>query len=551
MTTLFERIQNLLGFEIPDNKKEKESVKTTSFIPPENLDGAFEVDVDARDVTTVASSQFLNFDGSFRNEVELINEYRNMMDHPEVDDAVDDIVNETIISENNLSPVKLNLDDMPNMSDSIKDKFSDSFTRILQLMQFSANGHDIFRDWYRDGRLYYHMELADKDSQIKKGIQKLIKVDATQISKIREMVKKTAPNGIDVIEREEEFFIYIPPGLTTAVIKVSPDAIAFINSGLIKTINNKPIIIGNLNKAIKSLNQLRMVEDGSVIYRLARAPERRIFYIDVGNLPKGKAEQYLQNIMQKYNNKIVYNSSDGTVKDQKHHLAITEDYYLPRREGQRGTEITTLPGGENLGQIDDIEYFKKKLHRALNVPSSRIESDSTFNLGRSSEITRDELKFAKFIGRLRKKFSQIFAQILKIELLSTNVITEDDWNKWKEHLKFDFISDSHFAELKNAEVTNDRLALLTTMDEFVGKYYSKEFIQKNVLRQSDKEIAEIKAQIKAEDKEGEINEFDPDKEEELQLGGAPEAEAPVVGGKPDEVPPEKPLDKPEDDKEEQ
>jgi hypothetical protein len=442
--------------------------------------------------------------------------------HPEVDSAIEDIVNEAIVSDTNDTPIQIELSNL-NASDSLKGKIREEFKYILELLDFDRKSHEIYRNWYVDGRLYYHKVIDFKNPQ--EGIQELRYIDAMKMRYIRQQKKskkdqltvsnRNQDNSIDYVFPEiEEYFIYYPKGAQNPVggfgsqtngssnngIKIAKDAITYCTSGLVD--RNKNTVLSYLHKAIKALNQLRMIEDSLVIYRLSRAPERRIFYIDVGNLPKVKAEQYLRDVMMRYRNKLVYDSSTGEIRDDKKHMSMLEDFWLPRREGGRGTEITTLPGGQNLGEITDINYFQKKLYHALNVPPSRIDGEGGFNLGRSSEILRDELKFTKFVGRLRKRFSGMFYDMLKTQLILKNIITPEDWKEMAEHIQFDFLYDNHFSELKEAELMTERLNMAATAEPYIGKYYSQNYVRNKILRQTDEEIIEQDIQIKKEIEEG-------------------------------------------------
>ena len=502
----------LFGFSIENSEPLPQSA--VSPVPPNNEDS---VDHYA---TSGFFGSYVDLEGVFRSEFDLIKRYREMSLHPEVDSAIEDIVNEAIVSDTNDSPVEIELSNL-NASDGIKTKIRREFKHILDLLDFGKKSHEIYRNWYVDGRIYYHKIIDMKNPQ--EGIKELRYIDAMKMRYLRQQKKKpgetqTLNNQLrglkDPMEYDfpeiEEFFIYNPKsggGTTSAIqsggsqgIKIAKDAITYCTSGLVD--RNKGITLSYLHKSIKALNQLRMIEDALVIYRLSRAPERRIFYIDVGNLPKVKAEQYLRDVMQRYRNKLVYDSSTGEIRDDKKHMSMLEDFWLPRREGGRGTEISTLPGGQNLGEITDIEYFKKKLFRALNVPPSRMDGEGGFNLGRSSEILRDELKFTKFVGRLRKRFSNMFNDMLKTQLLLKNIVTPEDWNKMSEHIQYDFLYDNHFSELKETELMNERLTLLQTAQPYIGKYYSQDYVRRQILRQTDMEIIEQDKIIAEEIKKG-------------------------------------------------
>lgn len=501
----------LFGFSIEDT--EPLSPNALSPVPPNNEDGVDHY------LSSGFFGSYIDIEGVYRTEFELIKRYREMALHPECDSAIEDIVNEAIVSDTNDTPVQIDLDNL-NASDGIKNKIREEFKYVLDLLDFDKKSHEIYRNWYIDGRIYYHKVIDLKNPH--EGIQELRYIDAMKMRYVRQQKKKPndrlAPaqrlqsdNPMDYDFPEvEEYFIYNPktiypsanPSQTSASqgIKIAKDAITYCTSGLVD--RNKGNTLSYLHKAIKSLNQLRMIEDSLVIYRLSRAPERRIFYIDVGNLPKVKAEQYLRDVMMRYRNKLVYDASTGEIRDDKKYMAMLEDFWLPRREGGRGTEITTLPGGQNLGEITDIEYFKKKLYRSLNVPPSRMDGEGGFNLGRSSEILRDELKFTKFVGRLRKRFSNMFNDILKTQLILKNIITPEDWEVMSEHIQYDFLYDNHFSELKDAELLNERLNMVATAEPYVGRYFSQDYVRRKILRQTDIEIIEQDALIKKEIKKG-------------------------------------------------
>lgn len=501
-------MSKLFGFSIEDN--EPLSPSAVSPVPPNNEDGVDHY------LSSGFFGSYVDIEGVYKNENDLIKRYREMALHPECDSAIEDIVNEAVVSDSNDSPVEIELSNL-NASDGIKKTIRSEFKYILDLLDFDKKAHEIYRNWYVDGRLYYHKIIDLKNPQ--EGIQELRYIDATKMRYVRKQKKneqkqlnklnplKNDPMDYDFPELEE-FYIYNPKANTNsgnmgapgAGIKMAKDAVTYCTSGLVD--RNKGQTLSYLHKAIKSLNQLRMIEDSLVIYRLSRAPERRIFYIDVGNLPKQKAEQYLRDVMMRYRNKLVYDANTGEIRDDKKYMSMLEDFWLPRREGGRGTEITTLPGGQNLGEITDIEYFKKKLYRSLNVPPSRMDGEGGFNLGRSSEILRDELKFTKFVGRLRKRFSNMFNDMLRTQLLLKNVITPDDWESMSEHIQYDFLYDNHFSELKEAELMNERLALVATAEPYVGKYYSQDYIRRKILRQTDIEILEQDKLIKNEIKNG-------------------------------------------------
>lgn len=500
---------SLFGFEIKRKGQEKEDAKKQSFVAPQDADGSSYVQAGGY------FGQYLDTEGvtDQASEGDLIRRYREIAMHPECDAAIEDIINEAIVSDSDSAPVDIILDDL-DQPDTIKDQIKEEFDNIISLLQFNNYGHEIFRKWYVDGRVYYHILVDEK--QPKRGIIELRPIDATRMTKVKQInQEKDEKTGVTLIKDVEEYYMYRDAGLakTNQGIKISKDAIQYTTSGLLDSSRKK--VLSYLHKAIKPVNQLRMMEDSLVIYRLARAPERRIFYIDVGNLPKGKSEEYLRGIMNQYRNKLVYDASTGEIKDDRKHMSMLEDFWLPRREGGRGTEITTLPGGENLGQIDDIIYFQKKLYKSLNVPSNRLEQEAQFSLGRSTEISRDEVKFQKFINRLRKKFSWMFLDLLKTQLILKGIISEQDWATFKEDIVIDFIQDSAFAELKENEIMRERIGLLTEMDQYVGQYFSKEWIRKNVLMQTDDDIERMKEEIDAEKASGEIepdDEIEPDED---------------------------------------
>ncbi len=558
----------LFGFSIEDT--EPLSPNAVSPVPPNDEDSVDHY------MSSGFFGSYVDLEGVYRSEFELIKRYREMALHPEVDSAIEDIINEAIVTDLNDAPVKIDLDNL-NASDGIKKKVRDAFKFIVDLMDFDRKAHEIYRNWYIDGRIYYHKIIDLKNPQ--EGLKELRYIDAMKMRYIRQSKsqdkdkfnmsrKKLTGINDDPMEYEwpelEEYFIYNPKtnawptGNINATgasqgIKIAKDAISYTTSGLVD--RNKGHCLSYLHKAIKSLNQLRMIEDSLVIYRLSRAPERRIFYIDVGNLPKVKAEQYLRDVMMRYRNKLVYDATTGEIRDDKKYMAMLEDFWLPRREGGRGTEISTLPGGQNLGEITDIEYFKKKLYRSLNVPPSRMDGEGGFNLGRSSEILRDELKFTKFVGRLRKRFSNMFNDMLKTQLLLTNVVTPEDWEIMSEHIQYDFLYDNHFSELKESELLNERLGSLEGVQPYIGKYFSQDWVRRNVLKQTDEEIIEQDAQIKKEIADGTIpdpNDIDPETglplmDDPMMQGGGgnlgvpvaePDLESEVIAdtGKPTKIP---------------
>ena len=506
----------LFGFSIENNEETPKSV--VSPVPDSKEDQSDYY------MTSGFFGNYVDLEGVFKNEFQLIRRYREMALHPEVDAAIEDVIQEAIVSDTNESPVEIELSKL-NASDGIKKKIREEFKFVKDLLDFDKKSHEIYRNWYVDGRLYYHKVIDLKKPE--EGIQELRYIDAMKMRFVRHAVKDKAGEAgrIAAIQSQkevnsihsafpdiEEYFIYSTKNTVggalnpssdltdTKGVRFSKDSIAYCTSGLVD--RNKGSVLSYLHKAIKSLNQLRMIEDSLVIYRLSRAPERRIFYIDVGNLPKMKAEQYLRDVMMRYRNKLVYDANTGEIRDDKKFMSMMEDFWLPRREGGRGTEISTLPGGQNLGEITDIEYFKKKLYKSLNVPISRIEGDGGFNLGRSSEILRDELKFTKFVGRLRKRFSNLFLDILRTQCLLKNVCTPEDWESMSENIQFDFNYDNHFSELKDAELQRERFSLAMEAEPYIGKYYSQDYIRRQILRQSDEDILEQDELIEKEIAEG-------------------------------------------------
>ena len=500
----------LFGFSIEESQDKSTSI--VSPVPKNNEDGVDNY------IASGFYGQYVDIEGAYRSEHELIKRYREMALHPECDGAIEDVVNEAIVSDLYDSPVEVELSNL-NASETIKKKIREEFRYLKELMDFDKKSHEIFRNWYIDGRLFYLKVIDTKNPQ--DGIKDLRYIDPMKLKYVR-VEKKTNGvnnnlNNIRINQKDDtipnpqfdEYYIYtMKPNYPTGMIaqagkgstKIAKDSITYCTSGLVD--RNKNRVLSYLHKAIKALNQLRMIEDSLVIYRLSRAPERRIFYIDVGNLPKIKAEQYLKEVMSRYRNKLVYDASTGEVRDDKKFMSMMEDFWLPRREGGRGTEITTLPGGQNLGELTDIEYFQKKLYRALGVPESRIGADSGFNLGRSSEILRDELQFSKFVGRLRKRFAHMFNDMLKTQLILKNIVTPEDWETMEDHIQYDFLYDNQFAELKESELIQNRLGNLAQIEPYIGKYYSTEFIRKRILRQTDQEIEEIDMQIEDEIQKG-------------------------------------------------
>ena len=517
-------MSQLFGFQI----NRKEGRKGQSPVPP-NADEAIAVAAGGYYGT------YVDTENQARNEYEMIRRYRDMALHPEVDSAVDEVVNEFIVSDSHDTPVEINLDNLDSGM-GIKKKIREEFEYLKRLLNFDNRAHEIVRSWYIDGRLYYH-KVIDLDNP-KKGITELRYIDPMKIKKIRQKIDNK--KNMDSLQRQAvkgtaleyeygtfiDYYLYNPKGFykggvlgpigdmsLSQGVKMALDSITFCPSGLQDL--NKRMTLGFLHKAIKSLNQLRMIEDSLVIYRLSRAPERRIFYIDVGNLPKVKAEQYLRDVMSRYRNKLVYDANTGEMRDDKKHMSMLEDFWLPRREGGRGTEITTLPGGQNLGELKDVEYFKKKLFNSLNLPPSRLTDDNKgFNLGKTTEVLRDELKFTKFIGRLRKRFSEMFQDVLKTQLILKGVVALEDWEDMKEHIQYDFLFDNHFNELKNIEMMNQRMATVTQMDPFAGKYFSVQYVRKHILGQTNKDIRELDKEMQSEIDSGlvmspqDINTFD-------------------------------------------
>jgi len=480
--------------KIAPTEKQEEIASNASFAPPAFEDGALPIS------SGVFFSSYMDFDGGIKATSDMIKKYREMALYPEVEMAIDDICNEAIVYEDNKRPVEVEIDEK-NLSPKIKKRIQEEFDEVLRLLKFQDKGYEIFRKWYIDGRLYYH-KIIDKASPAN-GLIELRPIEATHIRKVRNVVKKKdKKTDADLVSRVDEFFIYnerdeqSPTSTAFSVatpmkgVRIAVDSVCYVHSGLFDS--GKKRVLSYIHKALKPLNQLKMVEDAVVIYRLSRAPERRVFYIDVGNLPKNKAEQYLKEIMNRYRNKLVYDASTGELKDERRHMTMLEDFWLPRREGGKGTEISTLPGGQNLGQMDDVLYFQKKLYKSLNVPTSRLETDQNgFNMGRQAEITRDELKFFRFIERLRKKFSELFHEILKTQLILKGVITKDDWEYLQFSIRYNFRKDSYFTESKENETLTNRLNLVNSADPYLGKYFSRKYIQKNILRLSDEEIEEM------------------------------------------------------------
>jgi hypothetical protein len=502
----------LFGFKIEEPNEDKSS-KIVSPVP--------QTDEDKSDfyLSSGFYGQYVDIEGVYKSEADLVRRYREMALHPECDSAIEDVVNEAIVSDSNDSPLEIELSNLP-ASDKLKEKIREEFKYLKEIMDFDNKCHEIFRNWYIDGRVYYH-KVIDLNKP-EEGIKEVRYIDPLKIRYIRRLKKDaeniagqlkgifSKDNNVDFSSPEiEEFYIYNPNMLSTTStntganfkpdakqVRLSKDSVTYVTSGLVD--RNKQTVLSYLHKAIKALNQLRMIEDALVIYRLSRAPERRIFYIDVGNLPKIKAEQYLRDVMNRYRNKLVYDANTGEIRDDRKYMAMLEDFWLPRREGGRGTEITTLPGGQNLGELSDIEYFQKKLYKSLNVPSTRLDGSGGFNLGRSSEILRDEIKFTKFVGRLRKKFANIFNDMLRTQLILKNIVTPEDWKSLSDHIQYNFLYDNHFAELKESELMNDKLGVVAAMEPYLGRYFSAQYVRSKVLKQTDGEIKEIDEQIKKE-----------------------------------------------------
>jgi hypothetical protein len=511
----------LFGFEIKRSKK-KEEEKTPSIVPPRDDEGG--------SYATASGShygQYLNLgDDDSKDNYQLIMKYRGNAMHPEVDAAIEDIVNESITGSELKQTLELNLDNVKT-TDSIKKFILEEFDSIYNMLNFKELGHDIFRRWYIDGRIFHH--LVVNETNPKEGIIEIRPIDSAKMRKVKKVKKKKDPaTGADIIEKTEEFFIFQEkPGSSSSGVKMTNDSVSYVTSGLLS--EDRKRIISYMHKALKPINQLRMMEDALVIYRLSRAPERRVFYVDVGNMPRGKAEEYLKSIMAKYRNKLVYDAATGQIKDDRKHMSMLEDFWLPRREGGKGTEITTLPGGENLGQIDDVIYFQRRMYRSLNVPQSRLETENSFSLGRSNEISRDELKFQKFIDRLRMRFAHLFYGILKKQLIIKGICTEQDWEEWKGDITVDYIRDNHFTELRDLDVLRERIQTLDQVQNYVGDYYSKEWVQKNILMLSDEEIDNMKKQIEGETEEAPDDDEEPQQQQQQDQSSGQNFELKPVG----------------------
>ena len=500
----------LFGFTIARKKQEDQQENLPSIVSPTQEDGAIEI------APGGAYGTYVDLEGKAKNEGELVTKYRQMALQPECDSAVQDVVNEAIVVTEDSGPVEIVLDKL-DYPENIKKKIHEEFEAIMKLLDFNNNAYDLFRKWYVDGRLYHHIVIDEKNPR--QGIKDLRYIDPRKIRKIKEALKeKDARTGATVFKGMNEYYLYNAGGVNSSNqaqgVKIAKDSISYCHSGLLDERNS--MIYSYLHKAIKPLNQLRMLEDAVVIYRLARAPERRVFYIDVGNLPKMKAEQYMRDMMVKHKNKLIYDASTGEVRDDRKFMTMLEDFWLPRREGGRGTEITTLPGGQSLGEMDDVDYFRRKLYKSLNVPITRMDAENQFNLGRASEITRDELKFNKFVMRLRNRFSILFSDLLEIQLALKGVITRGEWKEMKQDIYYDFQEDNHFTELKETEIMQGRLQILGEVDNFVGKYFSEDWIRKNVLRMTEEEIKDEQKQIDKEADEAPDEEETP-VEEQLKI----------------------------------
>ena len=535
----------LFGFKIEDTG-EKKNTKIISPIPPNSEDRSDYY------ITSGFYGQYVDIEGVYKNEADLVRRYREMALHPECDSAIEDVVNEGIVSDLNDSPVEIELSNL-NASDKLKEAIRREFKYIKEIMDFDKKAHEIFRNWYIDGRIYYHkvIDLKNPTEGIKevryidplkiKYIRKIKKVhESTLSAQVRVMLSRGNATDEVMNPNIEEYYLYDPnvgytatqSNLNTAAsaaskaVKLSKDSITYVTSGLVD--RNRQTILSYLHKAIKSLNQLRMIEDSLVIYRLSRSSEKRIFYIDIGGLTRNQAEQYMKDVMNRYRNKLIYDQSTGEVKDDRKYMAMMEDYWLPRRDGGKGTEVQTLPGGQNLGELSDLEYFQKKLYKSLGVPSTRLDAGGGFNLGRSSEILRDELKFTRFVGRLRKRFSQMFTDMLKTQLILKNIVSVEDWDKLSDHIQYDFLYDNHFADLKKNEILNDKLGVIAAMEPYLGRYFSVEYVRKNVLGQTDTEMIDIDKQIKKEIKDGILP--DPNAMPPMDAGGGIPPQQGAIGG---------------------
>ena len=491
---------SLFGFTIARKQANDDQAVQQSFSPPTNDDGALTI------TSAAYYGTYIDMDGTAKNEVELISRYREMAMQPEIESAVDDIINEAICQDDDGKIIKMILDDL-QQPEKIKKALQTEFSTLLRLLNYNNMAQDIFRRYYIDGKMYYHI-IIDRENPTQ-GIKELRYIDPRKLRKVREIKKKKDERtGVEVMNVVNEYYIFndkVTTGSSSNFgpvgVRITTDSIISVVSGLMDS--RRAVVLSYLHKAIKPLNQLRMIEDATVIYRISRAPERRIFYIDVGNLPKLKAEQYLRDIMVKYKNKLVYDANTGEVRDDRKFLSMMEDFWLPRREGGKGTEIATLPGGQNLGELEDVKYFERKLYKALNVPVSRLNPESAgFSLGRVNEITRDELKFAKFVARLRNKFADLFDQAMRVQCVLKGICTNEEWDEMKEHIYYDFIKDNNFTELKDAELMKERLALLSNVDPYTGRYFSQAWIQRNVLRLTDDEIKLMQDEIDEEKEAG-------------------------------------------------
>jgi len=510
----------LFGFEIKRAGSKDKDEKLKSVVTAKDDDGAGYVTASGAG----HFGQYVDIDGSgAKDNYQLVMKYRGVAMHPECDAAIEDIVNESIVIDEESPGVSLVLDEI-EASNNIKEQITEEFANILRMLNFSEDGHDIFRRWYIDGKIYHHL-VVDPSNE-KMGIQDIRFIDAPKMRKVKEVKKKKDPlTNADIIENVKEYYVYqetpgkggagsIHTSQNRQAVKFTEDSVSYVTSGLLDEARKK--VLSHLQKAIKPVNQLRMMEDSLVIYRLARAPERRIFYIDVGNLPKGKAEEYMKNIMAKYRNKLVYDANTGDLRDDRKHMSMLEDFWLPRREGNRSTEISSLPGGDNLGQIDDIIYFQKRLYKALNVPLQRLDQENNgFSIGRSTEISRDEVKFQKFIDRLRNRFSHLFLKILQKQLVLKKVITEADWSKWEKHIRVNYNRDNHFVELKESEILKERVQTLDMVSQYVGEYFTKDWVMKNVLKLSEEDMKELEVKVDDEndEKEQEIEDEQPEQQE--------------------------------------
>lgn len=522
-------LKQLFGFRFKkSDQKPSEVEPQKSFVPPEGDDGSISVEAGG------FYGQYLDLDGTVRSDREMIQKYREMAAHPEVETAVEDIVTEAIVGEENEQPVKIILDGL-DIKQSIKEKITEEFGNVLDLMNFYTKGYELFRRWYVDSKLVYHV-IIDKDRQ-NEGIKELRYIDPINIQKVKQYKRESLPNGTKVITGSEEYYVYNKDGFkdgNATGLKISPDSICYVTSGLYDSRNRRTI--GYLHKAIKPLNQLRMMEDALVIYRISRAPERRVFYVDVGNLPKLKAEAYVRDLMNRYKNKLTYDASTGEIRDDRRFQSVLEDFWMPRREGGKGTQIETLKGGENLSELGDVEYFQKKVYKALNVPMSRNQEQKSFSIGKSTEISRDEVKFGKFITRLRFKFSETFYNLLRTQLILKNIISADDWEEYKSKIHFDFLKDNYFSELKQSQIIRERVELLAEIDNFKGIYYSKEWIMTHILKLNEEEKATMLVQMEqenAEEKEKQEEEMIRQAEMSMRINPSPDGQDPGM-----DMPPE-------------